>query len=790
MKKIHMENIQHLILGLAAGIGQLMPVLACMLIMYVSKDMISTGVKNACVLSGSVGAFLLFAVYFYLRYPKKGQMEKKISVIGMVARKSLWILAIFSLWQALVQVWGEVREDISMPGLLFFGVLLILTVLCCLAAACILAELAQGMRLKEVFSHPLYLLSITGIIFVLLIGVTAIAAVIDWIQTVAVASVPGLVAEYVLLTYGEYLLLKMASVVMYRPVGQQQGHSDTETAEEDVKPEQEVKRGKFPVGQTVSILLALFLSIFLSAEIRNLEGAGSAETWVADSIEACVEQGNQYLEQGDLDQTIACYEQAELRRQAFERAASGESVKELYDANRQDIVIGALYYSEADSLGVLEQEIRTGSKGDLWYPVLLHGYKGKQDLTKEQEALKRQALYVCMASGRFTDTAFYLDEIAGSEKKIEKVTSQYQEVMVLLKAYQYLKAYQENGAVTVEQVSDALEAAEEYPENLLLQYIAIKTGSAYQIDGASHYDRTVEAVRRFDKLYDDGKKDSETLANEKTDMGDVAALCYDFETALTYYEAAAQIEPTEERSLLCARMLFEEGEYEQAYQNAKEIPEAYEDYDQALYLMSVSALKEGDVEQSLEAMERLADLLTGQDTYQEQTELYLYDCIQYYTMLDNSHKTGVQGVVYEQLTEQQLQEIQSHELLWDYMTAVYQSFYKTDEEGAVETAERILRDHTEYAYVWYIKGCAEYQSRDYENALSSFQTAEACQGTAPAILYAIESCYDAMEDYQNAYVYTRKIAQILPYQDHGTDIYGIAVHNQNLATSLEFKLKE
>ena len=159
-------------------------------------------------------------------------------------------------------------------------------------------------------------------------------------------------------------------------------------------------------------------------------------------------------------------------------------------------------------------------------------------------------------------------------------------------------------------------------------------------------------------------------------------------------------------------------------------------------------------------------------------------------MDDSARWTDYQYKIYDSMTEGQIEETKTHALLWDYMTAMYQCFTTCDYEKAAESAERILSVRDDLPMGWYLKGTIAFGAKDFGTALESFQKAEECSGTIPALYFSIANTYDAMGDYENALNYSRKVENALPYQDHGGDVYGISYHNRNLYNALKSRMEE
>lgn len=145
--------------------------------------------------------------------------------------------------------------------------------------------------------------------------------------------------------------------------------------------------------------------------------------------------------------------------------------------------------------------------------------------------------------------------------------------------------------------------------------------------------------------------------------------------------------------------------------------------------------------------------------------------------------------VYSYLTEEQIAELKSHRLTWDYMTAIHQCFMRKNYEEATQSVENILAVRDDLPMAWYLRGTISFNWKDYETALEDFGRAMECGSQAPALYFSIANVYDAMKDYENAWAYAKRVEEMLPYQDHGNDVYGISIHNKRLLNAMEDRLR-
>lgn len=563
-------------------------------------------------------------------------------------------------------------------------------------------------------------------------------------------------------------------------------------------------------GAVVTVI-PLVLTIILAVFHMDSPFAPSVGERVKTAVEGPIQEAYAAMEEGNMEAAIQALALAEARAGIFRSLVSEDTERtpaDFYREYPEDVIIGTLYLSGTGYLEDAEAKIRNNTLGSQWYPVLLMHYEDlvsgggiwrekveelnpeEKALTEEQEILRRELLTWCVGTEQFGrgDTVF-ARELEGKKFAVLKQLKEYEEEFETGRILELVARYGAEGGYTEEMVYQALTLAEEAPENLLLQYAACKMGSSHQKDGADHYERTVEAADRFDRLYDDGTRTEEQIIEEKRFLGDVALKCYSYDAALRYYEDSCRLSGDSDVMLLCADILEKQEKYAECAEMAEEVLEEDPENTRALYLAAVASLKAGNVEDALEAAGRMGDLLANRSNRADPAaENCLYICAQYFAMQDSSGWTDYQWLVYPSLSEEQIQAVQSHGLLWDYMTAVYQCFMKKDYEAAEAAVENILEIREDLPMAWYLRGTIAFSGKEFERALEFFRKAEDCGGVAPALYFSMANTYDALEDYENAWLYSRRVEEMLPYQDHGNDVYGISIHNKNLLSMLGKKL--
>ncbi len=92
-------------------------------------------------------------------------------------------------------------------------------------------------------------------------------------------------------------------------------------------------------------------------------------------------------------------------------------------------------------------------------------------------------------------------------------------------------------------------------------------------------------------------------------------------------------------------------------------------------------------------------------------------------------------------------------------------------------ADAVLRSNSDLAYVQYLKGAISYSTQEYENAVTCYQKALDLYGDNATFYYALAYAYDALGDYQAAYIASGKCKDMVPTVNHEEDWYGLGYHN-------------
>lgn len=811
MGKKDSSGIQDIFLALTMLAGEMIGAGLCIVTVLLQKELLPGWLEEMYMLLGGIVWLGLMPVYFCLRSPGKDKVSVKIRRYWPDALKlELWLLAVFLLWKLVDRIWLSVWQSRFQNDILYVAVFFLLILAAVLAAGFLVLRLLKLCGLKVRTEGPGgAVLTVCTLYSVLVI---LIAAVFFWNKILRMfeASVVAVLASHVFIACCGYGAVRVFMAVVCKaedPVDGDTGSEARTVKERDVADADAgdmanetggpAAKGKKDSGRTLGKAIGIGIPFALSAVLFILGQIGDPSENTAEravsAVEEAIQKGYARLEEGDMAGARRSFSIAEARAQALDALVnekSSWSLSSIYREYSDDVIISVLYLSSSNAMKTLGDNVRTFRRGMEWYPALLRYYGEQEELTEQEELLRGEILLQCIGRKQYRESScLFAQDLEDSRLAIQKNLQDYGEELAMCRLFGLMNQYETEGGYTEEMAYEALEMAEAYPYNMLLQYIACQIAGNFQEDGARHYGRTLEAAERFDRLYDDGTRTNAQTAHEKLYLGDIAAHCYSYEAALAYYEEAYELSGETAVALSCAEIYERLGNYERCAEMTGEVLGKEPDNTQALYLMAVSSLKIKDVDRALEAAGRLGDLVADKDRPTDSAEENsLYICAQYMGMRDSGIWTDYGWMIYPSLSEEQIAAAKSHELFWNYMSAVYQCFMQEDFEAATESVEKILEVRDDLAMGWYLRGTIAFSEKDFRKALNCFEKAVDCGGVAPAIYFSMANAYDAMGDYENAWIYCKKVEEMLPYQDHGKDVYGISIHNRNLLNAVGEKI--
>ena len=384
-------------------------------------------------------------------------------------------------------------------------------------------------------------------------------------------------------------------------------------------------------------------------------------------------------------------------------------------------------------------------------------------------------------------------------KAIRKVCDKYEIFRTDGRALMFLEQFKKYGGADQELAENALSLSEEYPEHLRVQYAAAVIGSSLTYDKAKHYDRTAEAILRYEELYRNEKEptDPEKAEFEKT-IARMLLKIYHEEEAARLLEEMMPVDSGGDAELyeLLAQCYDRTDRQEEAYELAASYCEKRDDSPYLMYYGALSALKLEKIEESLAYTSKLASY-TAECEGEElnQCDSWLFEMLEFLTLSDSRSYTDFQYDVYRELTEEENAVIDANPFFRNYLDAVYLAYrsdHKKEPEEAFDKIEAVLRENPGLASAWYLCGVISSNSGETEyreGAVRFYQKAGELNDGIPAVWYAMAREYDRLGEYEKGIEACKKALSLLPEQDHGNDWYGINYHCSRLMSSMQAAVK-
>ncbi len=369
-----------------------------------------------------------------------------------------------------------------------------------------------------------------------------------------------------------------------------------------------------------STLPALILSAVLLVAACIIVVAGGHEK-KTDTSEAIVQdiQNMVYLTsadmiKGNIATSVISLGEIRDRIDAWKYYASGDTreIERILQRRKDDPMIWKIYLSlSEDGLEKLENyAIAEGVGDDAVREVLFEAYAGLKDreISDVREDYQREMLNTYLGRGHYVSN---LTELVKQGKEAERLAKKLEESFAVLDAYYEMitlfDSMGRNGAVEYGMMSDALNIAQEYPDDATIQYMAADIVASGAGDGREGlYDEAIECVDRFLTISEKtrGIGDDEILARQQLAIRILIPL-QGFEEIIALIDRMDVDEEMEESydslRLYCLMRGEESGD---TYAAAEQMVRSGTDNPQVWYFYGLGALEEGDTPKTIEAIER------------------------------------------------------------------------------------------------------------------------------------------------------------------------------------------
>lgn len=505
---------------------------------------------------------------------------------------------------------------------------------------------------------------------------------------------------------------------------------------------------------------------------------------------------------GDMTAVLMLYNEAGEHVNAWKTIAEGESYT-IPDEFAGDSVLEYLSCLKMDA-DELKHYLTTSldeDRIDMWCPLMLQKYAEKAEktgLSDEEKEHVSELTYLCAAKECFVFTYPTLEEIQSEKREIIESLQIGEKYTELVNITELLARIQRGELKSADAINELLDAAEEYPENITIQMIAGYIGAQNKWDNASHYGRTAEALIRYRDLW--LKENSDSAGNDDkinldTSISSMLVGMKQYEQATGLLEEILKAEPENKTVMQQLAYCYNvSNDAEKSYDLNKKLYNIAPDDSNVIWSYCIGALKHGEKEEALKAASKFADIVQSDSGDNEDgIDQMLFNLVLYISLNDDGSWTDYQYRIYDgESTDSQLLAIlEKNDFLNNYVQAVYYEKQNRDPEKALPYAQKLLSGHEKSGRVWYLNGMILYDLRRFDEALKHYKRADELEGDDPAILFALANTYDALEDYQTAYIYCERALSHFPNGvDHSDDHYGVSYHARDLLNRLKPYVKE
>ena len=386
-----------------------------------------------------------------------------------------------------------------------------------------------------------------------------------------------------------------------------------------------------------------------------------------------------------------------------------------------------------------------------------------------------------IANNQFTNDTLSVKEIEKKGKYFEKKFEKYLVTEEFLTMLQTIEKISINDEITKDDMDVFIECANQEPDNLFIQFMAVSYGTYFKIDDARHYSGVSDCIERVVTKYEEDKSRSEV------EEQDVYLWAANNLMEIGYYEKALEyidlLEQNEENILLAAYCYHNLGLNDKCIEIVSILPE--ENY-YASYYRTVSMIQNGQNKEALEEIVVLCELMESNKEEKGDIETLLFGLLQKAVIRDWTpvHQFGF----YEPDNEEYKVIVEKNELLKQYMNALYYCYSVLNYEEAEKAIERVLELDSELIKASYFAGVVHMELGLYEDSIGYLEKTLENEINNIASLRVLSRVYDLMGNYEASYKCCLMLKELVPSTDHDFDIYGVGYHNNQLLLQLEKEL--
>ncbi len=485
------------------------------------------------------------------------------------------------------------------------------------------------------------------------------------------------------------------------------------------------------------------------------------------------------------------YQEAAQRLKALDALCNDrpEEIERMIREGTEDAVIWQCYLAcNKDAVPELEHYVMENADtvGEELLELLFTAY-GSMRSKDVKEDYAEELLQHFLLTRQYVAWLAELPDSDREKAKLSKALEKYSYVAAIAEGVHELNQVGREGGVTSDIVYGIQRTAENYPDELMVQYIAgLLTAGGAGDSMHSTYAAGIQCVQRFLELSEaDRDVDEEEMDVRRTAAIQLMMRMEGYEEALAVAGEISKPDQALEEQLAatCLNIYYKNGDMERLNRKVKEMLDDGNNAPACWYYYGISSQELENYDASIRSMEQLVEIVqdssvSGQELYI--TEQYLYILMEFAVMNEN----GILGnsYFYQNMSEEEKSTLSP--MLYDYLEAM-KDYVNFQWEEANTHVDAVLSRRDDLAFAWYLKGMIGYGSQDFDQAIDCFQKALAFESQNLTFLYALANAYDGAERYTEAYAVSAMVEELLPQQDHNSDPFGIGFHNPWLREKLE-----
>lgn len=513
---------------------------------------------------------------------------------------------------------------------------------------------------------------------------------------------------------------------------------------------------------------------------------------IDDSIDLSIVEIENRATLGDITGAATKVKETSSLIDAWQFAVLNEDKQLIIDAcnnfanNEQIHLLYALTYDEKEFFNALYTD---GELSDEWALCLIDKLSEKT-LNDQEKQIRDELIAVCIRNASFVNETIYPSKFSNKLDDFMEMLNSKRELLGKQMHYVLLDESINTNTKSKNFVDYALDLANEYPTNMSLQYFAGNFGSSYLVDNASHYERTKDVLLRYIELYEEnGYSEDEVLAEKLNVITSLLTMNLNNDVIKLSKDLASS---NQTAANLYINALTNLNKNEECLAFGKQSLNTWDSDINIQYQVGLSALKLKDYDVYIDALKNISDVIikSSDNDLIKTADNALYLLMER-SILQEASAYNTRS--YQYFDEAQLNRINNDNFLSNYYNSILCWNNRSKYDEAIEYINNVININDNLALAHYHKGIILYQrniENDRKEAVVEFEKSLSLDLAQPTTWYMLACTYDSLGEYTKAYNACLEAIKLNPTTDHKLDVFGVAIHTNNLKEKLESKIKE